>query len=87
MYIAVENSLVRHRYFAKGVEEPLNLNEQSFIDLMMGELGLEVRRKKGWSAWWKEWAEPVRPRDYEEFVEEFMGSLGREKEKKEVEAM
>ena len=37
----------------KGVEEPLNLNEQNIIDLMMGELRVEVKRKKGWNVWYK----------------------------------
>lgn len=76
--MALVNAWMKSRYLRKGVEEPLNLNEQAFFDVLLGELGLNAKRKKGFKGlggmdrWFWEWFAPYRPRDYEGIVEEFM---------------
>jgi len=42
------------------------------VDALLGDLGLESRRKGGW----REWIETYRPRDYEGIVDEWCAKQG-----------
>ncbi|KAK4134427.1 FAD/NAD(P)-binding domain-containing protein [Trichocladium antarcticum] len=49
-----------------------------YVDLLVGDLGLKVHRKRGW---WAEATEPYGPGDYRELVGEFVAAVARGKGK------
>lgn len=79
--VATVNAWMKARYLNKGVEEPLNLSEQTLFDQMCRELGIKVHRKKGlrWAfgsdLWFWEWFAPYRARDYSGFVDELLEAV------------
>ena len=76
--IGLVNAWMKARYGARGVNEPLNLCEQSFFDTLCRDLGIDHRRKKGVKGlmgadrWFWEWFGPYTAKDYKGFVSEFL---------------
>jgi hypothetical protein len=60
-----------------GARDPaIVLEVQGFLDVLMRDLGLRDKRKKGWLGL-KEWVVPYTSRDYRGVVREFLESVER----------
>ncbi|KAF9009261.1 FAD/NAD(P)-binding domain-containing protein [Hymenopellis radicata] len=73
--IALVNAWCERRYLGRGKATPAAVGEvQDVVDTMMKDLGLAVRRKKGW---FREWFVPYRARDYKGMVDDYLNGVAR----------
>ena len=75
--VAKVNAWIARRYGARGARDPeIILEIQTFFDVLMQDLGLEVyRRNKGWLGALREWLTPYEAADYKGIVEEFLAKV------------
>ena len=75
--VAKVNAWMARRYGARGRKDPEIISEvQSFIDVLMTDLGLRVERKRrGLFGALREWLIPYVPSDYNGIVSEFLNQI------------